>query len=362
MTQRERPHRGDRPASAAPLDAATEADLSQAANKRLLIFVLVVLIVVLCVVIAVMLRTLDKPPIGPDAGPEPQPLLSILGPGKGADPRFVRPLSAAWAPNGEIYVSDTGNDRICVFSSTGRFKREFGRPKSSKPGADKGALQQPAGIAVGPDGHVYVADVRAGAVVVFDKRGRFVKRMQPRGTSKKPKRHWTPTDVAVAGGKVFVTDSSGVAILSADGSLEGRIDKAGATAFAYPNGVAVRPNGELVVSDTNNSRVVSVEESGTLLWVATSPNAGRRVVGLPRGLSVAQDGSILVADAFLFGLKRFTEKGILVQGYGARGSAPGQFEFPNDADVRGDLVLVADKENNRVQIIQWPGLTPGTPK
>ena len=73
-------------------------------------------------------------------------------------------------------------------------------------------------------------------------------------------------------------------------------------------------------------------------------------------MSVAQNGSILVADAFLFGLTSFTSRGVLVEGYGERGSAPGQFEFPNDVDVRGDLVLVADKENNRVQIIRWPGL------
>ena len=148
--------------------------------------------------------------------------------------------------------------------------------------------------------------------------------------------HWTPTDVAVADSQIFVTDELGVAVFSADGSLTGRIDKAGDTAFSYPNGVAVRPNGALVVSDTNHGRVVSVEQSGTLLWAVGPDEAGRRVVGLPRGLSVAQNGSILVADAFLFGIQHLSEQGRSHRGLRRSGASDwASFEFPNDVDVRG---------------------------
>ncbi len=62
----------------------------------------------------------------------PRPVLAIPGPGKGDAPEFARPLAAAWAPNGDIYVSDTGNGRICVFTGAGRFVREFGRAKPPK--------------------------------------------------------------------------------------------------------------------------------------------------------------------------------------------------------------------------------------
>ncbi len=57
-------------------------------------------------------------------------------------------------------------------------------------------LQQPAGLAIGTDGNVYVADVRAGAVVVFSGGGELIKRIRPpkRGSSRR--RQWAPTDVA----------------------------------------------------------------------------------------------------------------------------------------------------------------------
>lgn len=361
MTQGERPRRRDRRRSAADGDSATDPKAADRAQNRVLLTILAVLVVVLCVLLAYLLRNRDTTPPGTEAGPAPKPLFSITGPGKGDAPDFVRPLSAAWAANGDIYVSDTGNGRICVFSGTGRFLREFGRSKSSKPGAETAVLQQPGGISLAPDGNVYVADIRAGAIVVFDARGSLVKRIFPRAPTTTGRRHWAPTDVAVSSDRIYVTDAAGVAIFSADGSPGGRIDKAGGAAFAYPNGVALRSDGTLVISDTNNGRVVSVEATGPLVWVSGPSDASQRIIGLPRGLAVAHDGSILVADAFLFGITRVSDRGVFIERYGNRGPDLGFFEFPNDVAVRGDLVVVADKENNRVQVIQWPGLL-GMPK
>ena len=41
----------------------------------------------------------------------------ITGPGKGEKPRFLRPSGVAFGPGGDIYVADTGNNRIVVFDS-----------------------------------------------------------------------------------------------------------------------------------------------------------------------------------------------------------------------------------------------------
>jgi len=331
---------------------------SQRVNRsenRLLVAVLIVLVGVLIALVLILLDRPDAPPTSPDTGPAPKPLLAIPGPGTGDKPEFARPLAAAWAPNGEIYVSDTGNGRICVFTGSARFAREFGRADPSDDEAVS-ILQQPAGLAIGPDGNTYVADVRAGTVVVFSARGKFVKRIRPPQKGRKRLQHWAPTDVAVSGDRIYVTDATGVAVFSADGSLLSRIDQAAGKAFAYPNGVAVQQDGTLVVSDTNNGRIVAVEESGTAVWVTGPSDATHRIVGLPRGLSVAQNGSVLVADAFLFGVTTLSDTGAYVGLYGERGTAPGAFEFPNDVDISGDLVIVADKQNNRVQLIRWPGL------
>jgi sugar lactone lactonase YvrE len=355
VTQGEGSGSRDRKRSAAPRDAISDSQRVHRSENRLLVAVLIVLVAVLIALVVVLLEGRDEPPASPSAGTAPKPLLAIPGPGKGDAPEFVRPLAAAWAPNGDIYVSDTGNGRICVFTGSARYVREFGRADPKDPDA-AGILQQPAGLAIGPDGNVYVADVRAGAVVVFSGSGKFVKRMRPPKRGRTQRRQWAPTDVAISGDRIFVTDAAGVAVFSADGTLLSRIEQAGGKAFAYPNGVAVQRNGTLVVSDTNNGRVVAVEESGTAVWVAGPSDAQRRIVGLPRGLCVAQNGSILVADAFLFGITTLSDTGVYLERYGGRGTGPGSFEFPNDVDVRGDLVIVADKQNNRVQMIRWPGL------
>ncbi len=324
-------------------------------NKPLLV-VLVILTFVLLVLLYMLLRQPDTPPAPPSLGQQPQPLLVIPGPGEGDAPLFVRPLAAAWGADGMIYVSDTGNARVCVFDAQGRFLRELGRLKPSVEDPDE-ALIQPAGIAVDSEGVVYVADLKRSAVMVYDRRGRFDRRIEPRKT----RQAWVPTDVAVAEGALYVTDTRGLSVFDEDERLSSKLASAAGAPLAYPNGVAVAPRGGLALSDTNSGRVLSLDPSSTVTWVVGPESGGQRVIGLPRGLDVSENGTTLVADAFLFGVARINPDGVYMDRYGQRGSLLGQFEFPNDVDIRGSRVLVTDKENNRVQVLEWPGLVATTP-
>ena len=102
--------------------------------------------------------------------------------------------------------------------------------------------------------------------------------------------------------------------------------------------------------------------SATLLWASDStatpgPGAQERAsspaaFGLPRGLAVAVDGTVLVADSLEHRLVRLSVVGALVAYYGEFGSGPAQFEYPNDVDERDGLVLVADKGNNRALVVR----------
>ncbi len=341
--------------------AATRAEHSEpqvfgaAFSRRVLILTLIGLIALLIVIAGLLVMRNNDLSNSAQRGPGPVPLFAIAGPRSGDAPFFVRPLGATWGPDGTIYVSDTGNRRVCVFSASGRFIREFGRTKRLAKSPYIYTLQQPAGLFASPDGDVYVADVRGGAVVVFDSKGKFLRRISPRLSAHSAP--WTPTDVALYGGKLYVSDGKGVAVFSATGKVVRRFDSAyQGSPFAYPNGVAVRADGSVLISDTNNARVVALTSSGSLLWVLQPSQGTVRAVGLPRGLSVAPNGSILFADAFLFGVGTISPQGGYVGHYGSKGAELGDFQFPNDVAVRGDLVLVADKENGRVQVIRFPGL------
>ena len=108
-----------------------------------------------------------------DADP-PHKLLRKLGtPGKGhaltTPGDFAKPSNVAVDKDGNLYVSDTFNDRVEIFDADGNFIRAFG-----KAGDGPGYFARPKGIAVDSDGHVWVADAVQDRVQVFTPEGRLL--------------------------------------------------------------------------------------------------------------------------------------------------------------------------------------------
>ncbi|MYN68230.1 MAG: hypothetical protein F4X11_24975 [Acidobacteria bacterium] len=90
-------------------------------------------------------------------------------PGAGHD-TFNLPTDIAFAPNGDIYVSDGyGNARIVRFSKEGRYLGDWGSR-----GAGPGQFGLPHGVAVAGDGRVYTVDRDNRRVQVFDAEGKFL--------------------------------------------------------------------------------------------------------------------------------------------------------------------------------------------
>lgn len=294
--------------------------------------------------------TRPKPPVAPPS-PARAPfevVRVITGPGTGALPRFARPLGAAFGPGGSVFVSDTENARVCVFDAAGAFVREFGRAgDTGTPRAS--ALVMPVGIAVDASGTAYVADLRGQAVRVYAPDGRYLRDIAPpRGTTA----GWRPTDVALSRYGTVVTDATGIARFSASGRFAGRITTTLTAGLDRPNGIAVSDLGTILVSDTNHARIVDLTLAGAVVWVTEGAKLMGGRIGLPRGIAAAKDGGAWVADAFAFAIARISPDGTLTAQYGGRGTAPGQFMFPNDVDAAGDLLLVTDKENDRVQVLR----------
>ena len=64
------------------------------------------------------------------------------------------PRDVAFDANGNIWVTDTGNDRIVVYTIEGEFVQTIGGP-----GSGLGEFDEPVSIAVGADGTAFVADI-----------------------------------------------------------------------------------------------------------------------------------------------------------------------------------------------------------
>lgn len=82
---------------------------------------------------------------------------------------FSKPTNAAVDKEGNLYVTDTLNDRVEVFDADGQFIRTFG-----KNGDGPGNFARPKGIAIDGDGHVWVADAMLNRLQIFTPEGQLL--------------------------------------------------------------------------------------------------------------------------------------------------------------------------------------------
>jgi streptogramin lyase len=203
----------------------------------------------------------------------------------------------AVGPDGDVYVSDSGNARVQVFTPEGQFIRQFGRY-----GSGKGQFLHPFDLAVDNAGSVYVVDDQAGNVSKFSPSGKVV--WQIGGASGAPDlvghHHFTMIDahgrlVMVNDDmqKVVYVDSSGhevdaftpdAAAFAGGNVCEATVDAVGNT---YVSGCGPQPTGPTLVYDRAH-RLIG-RWPGTTYSLLRSPAFG------PHGevFALATDGSIL---------------------------------------------------------------------
>jgi sugar lactone lactonase YvrE len=220
---------------------------------------------------------------------------------------------------------------------------------------NRARFSDPFGIAVGPDGVIYVAD--AGE-------SRAVRRIDPDGrvSTVATTALDTPSGIAVAAdGALYVADTGADAIvrIAPDGSV--RTLAGAAQGLNGPTGVAVDPGGRIVVADTYNDRIVRIGPDGVV-----SPLAGAGSPGFadglsaaasfdtPTGVAVAADGSIFVADLGNGAVRVITPAGEV------RTIAPGSadpFMRPMAVAVDPDgQVYIADDRNRVLELRPSGGL------
>jgi sugar lactone lactonase YvrE len=95
----------------------------------------------------------------------------------GSEPgQFKRARGIAVTPDGSLYVADTENHRIQHLAADGTVLHVWGSFAASTENspAPDGMLNEPWGIAVGPDGSVFVADTWNNRIQKFTSDGEFV--------------------------------------------------------------------------------------------------------------------------------------------------------------------------------------------
>jgi sugar lactone lactonase YvrE len=160
---------------------------------------------------------------------------------------FWGPRELAIGPDGLLYVSDTGNKRIQVFDTDGKFVRTFGGE-----GSEPGKLREPVGLAF-QENTLLVADTWNGRVQKLDLHGRPLAEFPVPGWEGQSLSN-KPYLKADASGRILASapDNGAVLIVGSNGGLAGSLqpEGPGGTGTALPTGLAEGPNGVLYVADS----------------------------------------------------------------------------------------------------------------
>jgi tripartite motif-containing protein 71 len=163
------------------------------------------------------------------------------------------------AATGQTYVADSDHNRVLVYGAEGSLQGRWGAGAGDgAPGSGPGAFDHPDALAVAPSGNVYVADTGNDRVVELSPAGAAIGEWGSKGTA--DGRFRSPTGIAVdAAGDVYVVDSEDnrVEVFEADGRFLARWGLRGTAPgeLSQPSAIAVDCNGDVYVADTNNNRV-----------------------------------------------------------------------------------------------------------
>jgi tripartite motif-containing protein 71 len=166
---------------------------------------------------------------------------------------------AVSAATDQTYVADTDHNRVLVYGPEGVVQAKWGAGEGSgAPGSAPGTFDHPEAVAVAPSGNVYVADTGNERVVELSPAGIVVTEWGSRGTASG--RFRSPTGIAVdAAGDVYVVDSENnrVEVFAAEGRFLAKWGLRGVAPgeLSQPTAVAVDCGGDVDVADTNNNRV-----------------------------------------------------------------------------------------------------------
>lgn len=289
---------------------------------------------------------------------------------------LLNPREVAVGPNGVRIIADSGNHRVVMLDRDGNFLRAWGSlcrlnegeaggctdPDGNGPLAlGDGQFNEPWGVAADQAGNVYVADTWNGRVQVFDNEGRFITKWGNFNTTNGELGDayalFGPRGMAVdLNGNLLVADTGNKRILqyTPTGELVQQIGGGGVVGgrFEEPVGVAVSPvDGTIYVADTWNQRVQKL--SPTLEFLEEWPAAGwdsQEIYDKPY-LDVATNGDVYVTDPQFSRVIVYDATGEVKSSFGTFGNGATNFNLPTGVaiDPETNVVLIADANNSRVQ-------------
>jgi predicted membrane-bound mannosyltransferase/DNA-binding beta-propeller fold protein YncE len=236
---------------------------------------------------------------------------------------LVNPLGIAVSPDGLVYVAEEFGQRISVFDTNGNFIRSIGQEGAAPSDANGIYLSRPNAVAVASDGSLVVADT-------------WNFRIQYLSPDYSPITTWGQP----------LTTGFGAPVEPMDG-------------FWGPRSVAITADNRVYVSDTGNKRIrvyQLLDGTATFIMDISSGGSGVGQIDEPSGLAIHPDGRLFVADTWNRRISVFTTEGVFLDTYAVRGWYEEQGNRPYLAvDPERELLYVTDPDAGRVLVYTTSG-------
>ncbi len=278
----------------------------------------------------------------PDGGyasdtPKIKYLFSVDGFSEGY--RFSSPQGIYFdSEEGEIYVADTGNNKIDIFDSKGFPIFQFG----------KGVLISPFDLVV-RRGKIYVSQQGKGYIEVFNYRGKSISRIYPPGGKGEP---FYPGRLALDDeGNLYVVEVISQKILIFDKEDRFKFSFGGVERFSSISGIFVRAR-RIYVTDSGGKPIHVFDMKGKFLREMGKRGEKKEDFSFTGNLYVDKEERLWVIDNFRHHLKVFDKEGRLLFHYGTYGMGPGELLFPVDIDFNKETMYILEKGTKRLSIFR----------
>jgi len=250
-------------------------------------------------------------------------------------------------PEGNLFIADTGNDRVVKCDKDGEFLKETGGF-----GWEEGQFNRPTYIATDHGLNIYVTDTQNRRVQRFDRNLNFISTIQIESNEDFSGFGLLEGVAVTSGGELLLSDIEDDHVIKLDNFYAYERTFGG---FGYgegslrdPLGISVDRRENVYVADSQNDRVAIYDLFGNFL-----KSLGEKMLRKPSGVTVGEDDLIYVANTEKNSIAIFDSEGNLVLEYGTWGSGMGNFSKPTDLELgRDDKLFVVDSGNNRICVFE----------
>lgn len=278
---------------------------------------------------------------------------SSFGTSGGGNGQFNAPAGNAVDASGNIWVVDSGNNRVQKFNEKGEYVSQFGSA-----GSGNGQFNAPSDIAIDGNGDLWVTDGENHRIQKFNSKGEYLAKYGSKGSGNGQFNY--PRGINLdEKGNIWVVDANNARVqkfnskgeyLQSVGYQGGNGEGPGELSVAVA--VDVAPNGNIWVAEMWTSRISVFNEAGEFIRWVGSPGEGNGQFYFPNAVEITSDGDVWVSDGANNRVQKFNENGEYLTKFGSAGSGPGQFGLlwwtGISLDEKGSL-WVSDAANHRVQ-------------